>query len=100
MPRRCNSCTRSELARPQVSNHATVSDFVRYFGAIEGERLSTAPQGYSRDHPEIDLLRLKQVLVVHHFTDKQILAQTFRGQAVKVMKAMTPFNDYLNRVLS
>lgn len=75
-------------------------EFIRYFGAVEGERLSTAPQGYSRDHPEIDLLRLKQVLVVHRFTDKQLLARNFRAEALKVMKAMTPFTDYLNRILT
>jgi uncharacterized protein (TIGR02453 family) len=74
-------------------------DFVRFYGSIEGERLSTAPQGYSREHPEIELLRLKRVTVVHHFADKQVLAQGFPAQALQVMKAMRPFNDYLNRVL-
>jgi uncharacterized protein (TIGR02453 family) len=74
-------------------------DFVRYFGSIEGERLSTAPQGYSRDHPEIDLLRLRQVTVVHHLTDKQVLAQDLPTHAIQIMKAMKPFNDYLNHVL-
>lgn len=76
------------------------SDFVRYFGFVEGDRLSTAPQGYGRDHPEIDLLRLKQVLVVHRFTDKQVVARTFRSNALKAMNAMTPFTDYLNRILA
>lgn len=75
-------------------------DFRKYFGAVEGEKLSTAPQGFSRDHPEIELLRLKQVLVVHHFSDKQVIARTFPAEAVRVMKAMTPFNDYLNRLLA
>jgi uncharacterized protein (TIGR02453 family) len=74
-------------------------DFVRYFGGFEGDRLTTAPQGYSRDHPEIDLLRLKQVTVVHHLTDKQVLEQDLPTQAIQIMKAMKPFNDYLNRVL-
>jgi uncharacterized protein (TIGR02453 family) len=74
-------------------------NFVRHFGSVEGDRLSTAPQGYSRDHPEIDLLRLKQVMVSHHFTDKQVTAQGFPAEAVQVMKAMRPFNDYLSRVL-
>jgi uncharacterized protein (TIGR02453 family) len=73
--------------------------FVGYFGSVEGDRLSTAPQGYSRDHPEIDLLRLKQVMVVHHFTDKQVTANGFPAEVIQIMKAMKPFNDYLNRVL-
>lgn len=75
------------------------SAFVRYFGEVEGDRLTTAPQGYSRDHPEIDLLRLKQVMLVHHFTDKQVRARGFPAETVQVLKAMKPFNDYLNRIL-
>jgi len=75
-------------------------NFVGYFGTIDGERLRTAPQGYSRDHPEIDLLRLKEVTVGHRFTDKQVLSRAFPEDAVQAFKAMKPFLDYLNRVLS
>ena len=41
-------------------------DFKRYFGELEGEKVKTAPQGYPRDHPEIELLRLKEAVAVHH----------------------------------
>src|SRR5436305_5515767 len=37
-------------------------DFKRYFNGLEGEMLKTAPQGYRKDHPDIDLLRHKQFL--------------------------------------
>ena len=37
-------------------------DFKRYFSGLEGEQLKTAPQGYAKDHPDIDLLRYKQFL--------------------------------------
>jgi uncharacterized protein (TIGR02453 family) len=39
-------------------------DFAGMFGEIEGEKLKTAPKGYPKDHPHIDLLRLKSFLVV------------------------------------
>lgn len=73
--------------------------FVEYFGKIEGERLKTAPQGYDRTHPDIELLQLKQVTVVHHFSDKAVLARDYPIQVVKVCRAMKPFLDYLNDVL-
>ncbi len=75
-------------------------DFVRYFGAIEGERLSTAPQGYARDHPEIDLLRLKSVVVRHPLTDKQVLSPRFPAQVMPVMTALKPFSDYLSQLIA
>jgi len=35
--------------------------FIEQFGKIAGERLKTAPKGVDRNHPEIELLQLKQV---------------------------------------
>ena len=73
--------------------------FVQYFGSVEGEKLATAPQGYSRTHPEVDLLRLKQIVVVHHFSDKEVLSTNFAATAAKACKVMKPFLDYLNHVV-
>jgi len=73
--------------------------FVEQFGQIEGERLKTAPSGYARDHPEIDLLRLKQVTAVHRYSDSAVLAPDFPDQALRACRAMKPFLDYLNNLL-
>jgi uncharacterized protein (TIGR02453 family) len=73
--------------------------FIHAFGTIEGEKLATAPQGFSRTHPEIELLKLKQVVVVHHFADTDAVTPNFFDQAVTVCHALKPFLDYLNRVL-
>ena len=73
--------------------------FISYFGTIEGEKLMTAPQGFSRTHPEIELLKLKQVVVARHFADTEVIASDFPDQAVRVCQAMRPFLDYLNRML-
>ena len=73
--------------------------FIQQFGKIQGERLKTAPKGVDRAHPEIELLRLKEVTVLHYFTDQEILAVDFPGRAVMVCRAMRPFLDYLDEVL-
>ena len=73
--------------------------FVEQFGKIEGERLKTAPKGYDRAHPEVNLLRLKQVTALHHFSDQTVLAGDFPEKAVIVCKVMEPFLNYLDEVL-
>ena len=73
--------------------------FLETFGAIRGERLKTAPQGYDRSHPEIELLQLKQVTVGHQFSDQDVLAPDFPARAAKVCRTMKPFLDYLNGVV-
>jgi uncharacterized protein (TIGR02453 family) len=73
--------------------------FVEQFGAVEGERLKTAPKGYDRAHPEIELLQLKQVTVLHHFPDRQVLAGKFPEKTLTACRVMKPFVDYLNEVI-
>jgi uncharacterized protein (TIGR02453 family) len=74
-------------------------DFKRYFGELEGEKVKTVPQGYDREHPEIELLRFKQLLAVHRMADEVVLGPRFVAHAVKVCTAMKPFNDYLSAIL-
>ena len=73
--------------------------FVRAFGAVEGERLKTAPKGFDREHPEIALLQLKQVTVFHRFSDQEVVGRDFANQVIPLCRAMKPFLNYLDRVI-
>ncbi|MGB8214492.1 MAG: DUF2461 domain-containing protein [Anaerolineales bacterium] len=73
--------------------------FVEQYGKIEGERLKTAPKGYDQDHPEIELLRLKQITVLHPLEDQAVLAEDFAEKVIRACRAMRPFLDYLEEVL-
>ena len=75
---------------------AAARDFKKYFGAISGEQIKTAPRGYAKDHPEIDLLRYKSLVAVHEIKDKDVSDPGFLKHAGKVFKAMKPFEDFLN----
>lgn len=72
--------------------------FKQYFGEVGGEKLKTAPQGYDRDHPEIELLRLKEVVAVHRLSDEVVLAPDLAAHVVKACTAMKPLLDYLASV--
>jgi uncharacterized protein (TIGR02453 family) len=71
-------------------------DFVKYFGAIDGEKLKTAPKGYPKDHPYVELLKFKSYLVVNEVSDRIVLGKDFQDHIINVFKAMKPLNDYLN----
>ncbi len=73
---------------------------VKTFGGLKGEQVSSAPRGYSKDHPAIDLLRYKQFVLKHAFTDKEVLSPGFLRQVNDVFKAMRPFLDYMSDVLT
>ena len=73
--------------------------FVEQFGKIEGERLKTAPKGYDRAHPEIELLQLKEVVAVHPCADREVLAGDFPEKVLVACRAMKPFVDYLDELV-
>jgi len=74
--------------------------FVSTFGKLEGDELKTAPPGYDRTSPAIDLIRKKQYLMSRKFTDKQVTDPGFVKEVVKTFEAMRPFFDYMSEVLS
>ncbi len=74
--------------------------FVETFGELKGQQLKTAPRDYPKDHPNIDLLRYKQYLLIQNFSDKEVLATDFLGQLNQSFANMRPFLDYMSDVLT
>ena len=93
---------REAISRRPGPFKAIIADpaFIQYFGRLQGEKLKTAPRGFSPDHPEIELLRLKGVTAVHPLTDAETLADGFTEHIIQVFTAMKPFLDYLNDLIS
>jgi uncharacterized protein (TIGR02453 family) len=69
--------------------------FRKYFGQVRGDRLKSAPRGYPKDHPDLDLLQLKQVAIWREISDKQVLSHLFLEETLATLKAMKPFLGYL-----
>jgi uncharacterized protein (TIGR02453 family) len=74
--------------------------FKSNFGELEGDEVKTAPKGFSKDHPDIDLIRKKQFLLVRNFNDKDVLDTGFLNAVVKTYREMRPFLDYMSEVLT
>ncbi len=74
--------------------------FKKYFGALEGEEVKTAPKGFDKNHPTIDLIKKKQFLITRKFTDKEVLSPDFANEVLNTFAAMRPFFDYMSDVLT
>jgi uncharacterized protein (TIGR02453 family) len=74
--------------------------FVKTFEKIRGEKLSTMPRGYAKDHPANDLLRYKQFILRYEFTDEEVLSPDFIHRVNEVFIKMRPFLDYMSEVLT
>jgi uncharacterized protein (TIGR02453 family) len=65
--------------------------FVRNFGRLEGESVKTAPHGFPKDHPEIELLKHKQFMAIHPLSDETALSDDLLPHTIEVFTAMKPF---------
>lgn len=93
---------REEIAADPQPMRQLIADpvFQKTFGELKGETLKTAPQGYSQDHPAIDLLRHKQFLLTRSFTDEEVMASSFLDEVVETFCNMHPFFNYMSEVLT
>lgn len=73
-------------------------NFQSYF-KLEGEKLQRPPQGFDVSHKDIELLKYKSLIAVHHPTDKQVLSNDFLIHCSKAFKSLYPFDQFLNRAL-
>jgi uncharacterized protein (TIGR02453 family) len=71
-------------------------DFRDFFGEIEGEKLKSAPKGYSRDNKYIEYLKLKSFLISKIISDKDITGRECFDNIIKASRAMKPLNDFLS----
>ena len=74
--------------------------FKRVWGELQGEAVKTAPKGYAKDHPQIDLLRFKQHIFTIKYTDDEVCQADFLDRADSALQAVRPFVDYMSEVLT
>lgn len=76
------------------------SGFKSTFGELMGEQLKTAPKGFDKEHPSIDLLRYKSMYAFKSFTDEEVLSEGFLEEVLKVFIAIRPFFDVMTEYLT
>ena len=75
--------------------------FNTYFGnTFDGEELKTAPRGFDKNHPDVDLLRKKGFIAVRNFTDAEVLDANFLSEVDKSYKTLRPFFDLFSDILT
>ncbi len=74
--------------------------FKKHFGELVGNGLKTAPRGFDKEHPDMDLIKMKQFIVVRNLTDEEILAPNFLNELDASYKAMRPYFNYMSEILT
>ena len=74
--------------------------FNAIWGDFVGDELKTAPKGFDKDHPAIDLIRKKQFIFTKKFTDKEVMSEDLLENIDNAFKAIRPYFNYMSDVLT
>ena len=75
--------------------------FVSSFGGeLFGDEVKTAPKGFQKDHPAIDLIRKKGFVARREFTDREVADSNFQQIIDDSFRGLRPFFDYMSEVLT
>lgn len=93
---------RQEIAADPNSLRQIISApaFLKTFGELKGDQVKTAPRGFSKTDPAIDLLRYKQYLLIRKFSDKEVMAADFLAKAAETYHHMLPLFEYMSSILT
>jgi uncharacterized protein (TIGR02453 family) len=90
-----------EIDTTEIEKITSDITFVKYFGELKGEDgVKTAPKGFDKNHPAIDLIKKKQYVVKRKFTDQEVLSDDFQQEVIATFLAMRPFFDYMSELLT
>ncbi len=73
--------------------------FNSYFGGLRGEKLTNPPKGFTKEFPDIELLKYKSYTIFKEINKKDIQDKNFLSFACDIYKAMLPFTQFLNQAI-
>lgn len=95
---------RKEIEMDATEIRAILNDPVylnNFGGTFESfSELKTAPKGFDKEHPDVDLLRKKGFVAVQNFTDEQVLSEDFIEVVDQSFQSLRPFFDLFSDILT
>jgi uncharacterized protein (TIGR02453 family) len=91
-----------EMDAKEIKDILKDKNYIKHFGGkfeSFGE-LKTAPRGFDKEHPDVDLLRKKGFIATKNFTDQEVLSKEFTDLVDESFKALRPFFNLFSDILT
>ena len=75
-------------------------EFQSVWGQLKGDEVKTAPRGFDKNHPDIELIKKKQYILTINFTNNDVCSENFIERIEQVLFKVKPFVDYMSEVLT
>ncbi|KXX67118.1 DUF2461 domain-containing protein [Flammeovirga sp. SJP92] len=84
----------------ELRNIIDAPSFKETFGEMYGEELKSAPRGFDKNDPAIDLIRKKQFIFFRTLTDEEVMAPDYMEKVMNAFIEIRPFFDFMSNVLT
>ena len=76
-------------------------DFKKTFAELarEEDTLQRVPNGFDKDHPAAEFLKMKHFYVFTNVSDNDVCSKDYADKAVKILKITKDFKDWLNKAI-
>lgn len=72
-------------------------EFHQYFDAFfQEDKLKTAPKGFPKDFPDIELLKLKHYMMEYRLSEQLLADDNFTAKIAAIYKTAYPLNRFMN----
>ena len=73
--------------------------FLKVYPEMYDDKLKTAPKGFPKDFPEIDLLKYKSFAFTSRLDDSVVTSEVYLDKIVGALKELSPVNRFLNTAI-
>ncbi len=89
-----------ELDASEIRKVINAKDFKKVWGELIGDAVKTAPKGFDKEHPDIDLIKRKQFIFVRNFSDDEVISDSFAKTVDDSFRAIRPYFDLMSDILT
>lgn len=91
-----------EMDASEIRGITKDKNYIKHFGNDfhSFSELKTAPRGFDKEHPDVDLLRKKGFIATKNFSDKEVLSANFVDMVDDSYRALRPFFNLFSDILT
>jgi len=90
-----------EIDSSYINKIISEKEFSKIFNGFHTRNsLKVAPSGFDKNHPNIELIKKKDFIVLRKFTDREVLSKDFHKTIINSFIAVRPFFNYMSDVLT
>ena len=89
-----------EIDASEIRDILAQKDFNKIWGDFAGDSLKTAPRGFDKTHPDMDLIKRKQFIFVKNYTDDEVLTENFLETVNHAFITARPYLDLMSDILT